>query len=87
MLWTAPELLRLERNERPLSGTQKADIYSFAIILQEIIYRVMPFYFQDISTKGKYNFHTATVCFKDIHIHTFLFGMISSVDNFMHSVQ
>jgi len=46
-LWTAPELLRLKT--RPTNGTQKADVYSFAIILQEIIYRAAP-YFIDIET-------------------------------------
>lgn len=35
LLWKAPEMLRLEN---PTSqGTQKADVYSFAIILYEII--------------------------------------------------
>ena len=46
-LWTAPELLRLKT--RPTNGTQKGDVYSFAIILQEIIYRAAP-YFIDIET-------------------------------------
>jgi len=45
-LWTAPELLRM--TTRPINGTQKADVYSFAIVLQEIIYRAMP-YFIDIN--------------------------------------
>ena len=36
-LWTAPELLRL--HTPPLEGTQKGDVYSFAIICQEILYR------------------------------------------------
>jgi len=44
-LWTAPELLRM--TNRPINGTQKADVYSFAIILQEIMFRAMP-YFVDI---------------------------------------
>jgi len=44
-LWTAPELLRMRT--RPINGTQKADVYSFAIILQEIIFRAAP-YFNDI---------------------------------------
>jgi len=36
-LWTAPELLRMKT--RAVNGTQRADVYSFAIVLQEIIYR------------------------------------------------
>jgi len=32
---------------RPINGTQKADVYSFAIVLQEIVFRAEP-YFIDI---------------------------------------
>jgi len=56
-LWTAPELLRM--TTRPINGTQKADVYSFAIILQEVMFREEP-YFIDIDPpqcKGhSYNF-------------------------------
>ena len=45
-LWTAPELLRM--TTRPINGTQKADVYSFAIILQEIMFRAAP-YFIDVA--------------------------------------
>jgi len=41
-LWTAPELLRM--TTRPINGTQKADVYSFAIILQEIMFREEPYF-------------------------------------------
>uniref|UniRef100_UPI00359006C8 atrial natriuretic peptide receptor 1 n=1 Tax=Myxine glutinosa TaxID=7769 RepID=UPI00359006C8 len=41
-LWRAPELLRLERP--PPLGTQRADVYSFGIILQEIALRRGVFY-------------------------------------------
>ena len=41
-LWTAPEILRLA--SRPLGGTPKGDVYSFAIICQEIVYRNGVFY-------------------------------------------
>lgn len=50
-LWTAPEILRQEL-PLPRYGTQKADVYSYAIILQEIIYRALPF-FLDANPEGK----------------------------------
>ncbi|XP_041356301.1 atrial natriuretic peptide receptor 1-like [Gigantopelta aegis] len=46
MLWTAPELLRLAC---PLpEGTPKGDVYSFAIICQEIVYRNGVFHLHQI---------------------------------------
>ncbi|OQV23021.1 Atrial natriuretic peptide receptor 1 [Hypsibius exemplaris] len=40
LLWRAPELLR---QSMPPQGTQKGDVYSFAIIIQQIILRSGPF--------------------------------------------
>ncbi|XP_041436660.1 atrial natriuretic peptide receptor 2 isoform X1 [Xenopus laevis] len=50
-LWTAPELVRMTRPPAP--GTQKGDVYSFGIILQEIALRNGCFYIlgMDLSPK------------------------------------
>ncbi len=50
-LWTAPELLRMDMEARPKYGTQKGDVYSFGIIMQEIVFRALPF-FEISSPKG-----------------------------------
>jgi len=60
LLWTAPELLR-EHNP-PTNGTQKGDIYSFGIILQEIITQSEPFAMHELDAIGLfyeniYDFH------------------------------
>jgi len=55
LLWTSPELVRLEK--RPPKGTQKGDVYSFGIILQEIFLRCNPYFYNDDSTtKGNISF-------------------------------
>ncbi|XP_051963706.1 retinal guanylyl cyclase 2 [Xyrauchen texanus] len=41
LFWTAPELLR--DLENPRKGTYKGDVYSFAIILQEVVVRGAPY--------------------------------------------
>lgn len=42
LLWTAPEILR---NQKGLTkfGTQAGDVYSFGIIMQEVVVRGEPF--------------------------------------------
>jgi len=61
MLWTAPELLYKRHaglnTKKAIQGTQPGDIYSFAIILQEILYRALPYQAtgeQTMVTKGTY---------------------------------
>ncbi|KAL7668412.1 hypothetical protein ACOME3_009114 [Neoechinorhynchus agilis] len=43
LLWTAPEHLRNTDTREGLTGSQPGDVYSFAIILQEIILRSAPY--------------------------------------------
>lgn len=51
-LWTAPELLRVDHS--PPEGTPKGDIYSFAMIMHEIIVRQGVFHLDEFKTaKGK----------------------------------
>jgi len=59
LLWTAPELLYKRHaglnTKKTIQGTQSGDIYSFAIILQEILYRALPYQAtgeQTMVTKG-----------------------------------
>ncbi|XP_077995970.1 atrial natriuretic peptide receptor 1-like [Glandiceps talaboti] len=51
LLWTAPELLRMENN-RPMKGSQKGDVYSYGIILQELAYRSEPYYMNEEEPKA-----------------------------------
>lgn len=52
-LWVAPELLRMEAP--PPHGSQKGDVYSFGIILQEVALRRGVFYLEGepLSPKGR----------------------------------
>ncbi|OWR43587.1 receptor guanylyl cyclase GC-II [Danaus plexippus plexippus] len=43
LLWTAPELLREADSGNVICGTQPADVFSFAIIMQEVIVRGEPY--------------------------------------------
>lgn len=54
LLWTAPELLRDPAMRR--KGTFKGDIYSFAIILQEVVVRGPPYCMSELSAEGRQPF-------------------------------
>ncbi|KAJ7325205.1 hypothetical protein JRQ81_018225 [Phrynocephalus forsythii] len=51
LFWTAPELLRME--EYPFQGTQRGDVYSFAIIMRELIYNHEDGPFQDLNRNAE----------------------------------
>lgn len=51
-LYRAPELLR--NPSPPAKGTQKGDVYSFGIVLYEILGRSGPWGSTDLSSKGKF---------------------------------
>ncbi|NXG85384.1 ANPRB protein, partial [Stercorarius parasiticus] len=50
-LWTAPELL--QKGCLPTPGMQKADVYSFGIIVQEVALRNGPFYIEGMDLSPK----------------------------------
>ncbi len=50
-LWKSPELLRL--TNPPARGTQKGDVYSFGIVLFEIIGRNGPWGVTSLSNESK----------------------------------
>ncbi|XP_076581448.1 retinal guanylyl cyclase 2 isoform X2 [Chaetodon auriga] len=48
LLWTAPEILRMP-GQPGLHGTLPGDVYSFAIVMQEVVIRGPPFCMMDLS--------------------------------------
>ena len=66
-LWTAPELLRM--TTRPVNGTQKADVYSFAIVLQEIMFRAEPYFIGIAPARGtRCSGNPVTACTMIFHL-------------------
>lgn len=51
LLWTAPEILRT--GQAGLYGTLPGDVFSFAIIMQEVVVRGPPFCMLDLSAEGE----------------------------------
>lgn len=52
LLWTAPELLRDERGAGG-HGSQAGDVFSFAIIMQEVIVRGEPYCMLALTPDGE----------------------------------
>jgi serine/threonine protein kinase len=53
-LWTSPELLR-KPDEFAIRGSQKGDIYSFGIIMQEILFQSKPYFLcETLDAKGDF---------------------------------
>lgn len=50
LLWTAPELLRQSGLRK--RGTQPGDVYSFGIIMQEVVVRGEPFCMLALTPEG-----------------------------------
>jgi len=53
LFWTPPEFLRDPANSR--KGTYKGDVYSFAIILQEVVVRGPPYCMLDLPPEGEFS--------------------------------
>ena len=51
LLWTAPEILRNPNNHK--KGTFRGDVYSYSIIMQEVISRCAPFCMLDMPVTGE----------------------------------
>lgn len=52
LVWTAPELLKLRVVDVPFEGSKAGDVYSYSIILHQILCRSVP-YGDDYSSSSK----------------------------------
>ena len=54
MFWTAPELMR--QTFLAFNGTSKADVFSFGIMMRELVYNceIGPYHDVDMEPKGEY---------------------------------
>ena len=59
LLWTAPELLRM--NNPPSNGTQPGDVFSFGIIIQEILTRSEPYSMHELEAPGKPSYRSTSL--------------------------
>ena len=48
-LWVAPEIIR---SNMTVLGSQKGDVFSFSIVAYEILFRLLPYYANEITCKG-----------------------------------
>lgn len=80
MIWTAPELLN-NLSSISAKGTKAGDVYSFAIVLHEIFYRMGPFSgHEDMSIKGEYFYLQGGNIFAKLkQCGAFLFGVHWSI--------
>lgn len=53
LLWTAPEILRETSSATVPGGTPAGDVFSFAIIMQEVIVRGEPYCMLSLTPEGK----------------------------------
>lgn len=53
----------MHETARPPNGTQKGDVYSFAIIVQEIVLKDLPYAsMADVDPDGKLNYYAHYFC-------------------------
>ena len=72
-LWTAPEILR--ENVPGTQGTQRGDVYSFAVICYEILQRSEPYTLDNVTPRGKIR--------AGGHYHVTLRGKISAKGHYL----